>query len=226
VTEPQNPNPWAKPEGTYEVTAVSNMGLPMPPPPEPAPPLDHAQWQNPYSTPAHGTYQVQAMNQGFPMQPLPSVLPQELAPARPETITAAMWIWIAGAVLSVAVIPLLLLMNIDFLLDQDSSIRTREDRQAAEFGVRAVALVSGVAMLVAAAPYIAFAIVLRNGHNWARILLTILGVLGIISMTVTLIIGLGAQSWQAGVTVCIVVIGLTVAAVVLQFLPPSNRFVR
>lgn len=228
MTDPQNPNPWAKPEGTYEVTAVSNMGLPMPPPPEPAPPLDHAQWQNPYSAPgqAHGIYQVQTMNQGFPMQSLAPVLPQELAPSRPATITAAMWIWIAGAVLSIAVVPLLLLINIDFLLDQDSSIRTPEDRQAAEFGVRAVALVSGIAMLVAAAPYIAFAIVLRNGHNWARILLTILGVLGIISMTVTTIIALGAESWQAGVTICILVIGLTVAAVVLQFLPPSNKFVR
>lgn len=208
MTDPQNPNPWANP--------------------------DNAQWQNPHSAPGHqthgathGLYEVHAVNNlSFPMPPLAPVLPQELAPARPATVTAAMWIWIAGAVLSIAVVPLLLLMNIDFLLDQDSSIRTPEDRQAAEFGVRAVALVSGVAMLVAAAPYVAFAIVLRNGHNWARILLTVLGVLGIISMTVTLIIALGAQSWQAGVTICIVVIGLTVAAVVLQFLPPSNKFVR
>lgn len=182
---------------------------------------------NPWASPQPVQYQVSQVGQAsFLMTPLAPVLPQELAPPRPATITAAMWIWIAGAVLSVAVVPLLLLINIDFLLDQDSSIRTPEDRQAAEFGVRAVALVSGIGMLVAAAPYIAFAIVLRNGHNWARILLTILGVLGIITMTVTLIIALGAQSWQAGVTICVVVIGLTVAAVVLQFLPASNRFVR
>ena len=222
MTDPQNPNPWAKPEGTYEVTAVSNMGLPMPPPPEPAPPLDHAQWQNPYSAPAHGTYQVQAMNQGFPMQPLPSVLPQELAPARPATITAAMWIWIAGAVLSVAVFPVLFLTNTEFFLAETSST----DRAAGEVGVQAMALIFGFLMLIAAAPYVAFAIVLRNGQNWARILLTVLGALGFLSTLAIMFFALAADVWQPGTVITIVTLGLTVAAVVLQFLPPSNRFVR
>ena len=205
MTDPQNPSPWSNPDNA----------------------------QTPYTGPyqnvgaTHGAYEVHAVNNmGFPMPPLAPVLPQELAPPRPATITAAMWIWIAGAVLSVALVPMMLLINIDFLLDQDSTIRTREDRQAAEFGVRAVALVSGFGMLVASAPYVAFAIVLRNGHNWARILLTILGVLGMIAMAVALIIVVDAQAWQAGVAICIVVMGLTVAAVVLQFLPASNKFVR
>ena len=81
-------------------------------------------------------------------------------------------------------------------------------------------------MLVAASPYIAFAIVLRNGQNWARILLTILGMFGLVCMVGITLAGLQAPSWQAGVTIGIVVIGLTVAAVVLQFLPASNKYVR
>ena len=207
MTEPQNPSPWSNP--------------------------DNSQWQNPYVDhsqthgAAHGVYEVHAVNNmGFPMPPLASALPQELAPPRPATITAAMWIWIAGAVLSVAVFPVLFLTNTEFFLNRDGSLVTAEDRMAGEFGVRALALTFGFAMLVAAAPYVAFAVVLRNGQNWARILLTILGVLGFLSMAAITVFALAAQVWQPGVTISIVVIGLTIAAVVLQFLPASNKFVR
>ncbi|MDX3657303.1 hypothetical protein PV646_08305 [Streptomyces sp. ID05-26A] len=238
MSNPQDPNPWQPNQdgrqdqygstaGTYEVTAVNNMGLPMPPAPEMAPPLDHAQWQNPaapYPAPG-GQYQVnQVANAGY-MTPLSPVLPHELAPPRPATITAAMWIWIAAAVLSVAVLPVMLLANADFFVTQDSIV-TEEDRQAADLGVRAMAVIFGFVMLVAAAPYVAFAVVLRNGQNWARILLTILAVLGLLTMLAIIFISIGAQVWQPSVAIGIVVIGLTVAAVVLQFLPASNRFVR
>ncbi|MEU0877915.1 hypothetical protein ABZ345_04905 [Lentzea sp. NPDC005914] len=186
---------------------------------------DNVQWQdNPYTAPAtHGTYEVHAVNNmGFPMPPLGPVLPQELAPQRPATITAAMWIWIAGAVLSVAVFPVLFLTNTEYFLNQDDSV----DRAAGELGVRALALVSGFAMLVAAAPYVAFAVVLRNGQNWARILLTVLGAIGFLSTIAIMLVALAAQVWQPGTAISIVVLGLIVAAVVLQFLPASNRFVR
>jgi hypothetical protein len=204
VTDPQhpaqNPNPWANPET--------------------------AQWQNPAGSypvapQPPGQYQVSHVGQAsFAMTPLAPVLPQELAPARPPTITAAMWIWIVGAVLSVAVVPVLMLANIDHLIASES------DRQAAELGVQVTAVMAGFGMLVAAAPYVAFAVVMRNGHNWARILLTILGVLGFMSMIAITLVGLQAPVWQAGVAISIVVIGLTVAAVVLQFLPASNKYVR
>lgn len=205
MTDPQNPSPWSNPDSAQ-------------------------QWQqNPYSDPnqpygaTHGTYEVHAVNNlSFPMPPLAPVLPQELAPPRPATITAAMWIWIAGAVLSVAVFPVLFLTNTEFFLAQESG----RDRAAGEFGVRALALVFGFAMLVAAAPYVAFAVVMRNGQNWARILLTVLGVLGFLSMLAIMIFSLAAEVWQPGTAISIVVLGLIVAAVVLQFLPASNRFVR
>lgn len=198
----------------------------------------NAQWQNPYATPhqdsrqdsygaTHGTYEVHAVNNmNYPMPPLAPVAPQELAPARPPTITAAMWIWIAGAVLSVAIGPVLMLSNMDYLVAQDSSASTTDGRRAAELGFQVTTVVLGFVMLAAAALYIAFAVVLRNGHNWARILLTILGMFGLVSMVAITLVGLQAPNWQAGVTIGILVIGLTVAAVVLQFLPASNRYVR
>lgn len=246
MTVPQNPNPWQhnpdtpQPQpgydgasfGTYEVTSVNNMALPTPSAPQPAPPLDHAGWQNPAGAyPAMpesgGQYQVSHVGQAsFAMAPLSPVLPQELPPGRPATVTAAMWIWIAAAVLSVAVLPVMLLSNADFFLTQDGGTVTEQERQAEEFGVRALALIFGFAMLVAAAPYVAFAVVLRNGQNWARILLTILGVLGFLAMMGITFIALGAQAWQPSVTISILVMGLTVAAVVLQFLPASNKYVR
>ena len=189
----------------------------------------NAQWQNPYVAPpqAHGGYEVQAVNNmGFPMPPLSPVLPQELAPARPPTITAAMWIWIVGAVLAVAVVPVLLLTNTASIAADLRGGRDPSVSEAPELAVQVWAVLAGFGMLVAAAPYIAFAVVLRNGHNWARILLTILGALGALSMVMITLLGLRAPVWQAGVTISIVVIGLTIAAVVLQFLPASNKFVR
>lgn len=206
MTDPQNP--WQNPANT--------------------------QWQDPYATPrhdnhgaAHGTYEVHAVNNmNYPMPPLAPVLPQELAPARPPTVTAAMWIWIAAAVLSVAVGPVLMLSNMDYLVAQDATASTADGRRAAELGFQITTVVLGFAMLVAASPYIAFAVVLRNGHNWARILLTILGMFGLVCMVGITVAGLQAPTWQAGVTIGILVIGLTVAAVVLQFLPASNKYVR
>jgi hypothetical protein len=206
VTSPQDPwqqNPenvqWQNPAGAYPVSMT----------PEPA-----------------GQYQVNHVGQAsFSMAPLPPVLPHEMAPPRPATITAAMWIWIAGAVLSVAVIPVLLLVNVDYFLNQDSG-NSEADRQANELGVKTMAVMFGFAMLVAAAPYVAFAVVLRNGQNWARILLTILGFLGFLSMIAITFISLGSRVWQPGVVISVGVIGLTIAAVVLQFLPASNRYVR
>lgn len=192
---------------------------------------DDVQWQNPAGaypvTPAPtGQYQVNHVGQAsFSMAPLSPVLPHEMAPPRPATITAAMWIWIAGAVLSVAVIPVLLLTNVDYFLNQDST-NTEEARQANELGVKTLAVMFGFAMLVGAAPYVAFAVVLRNGQNWARILLTILGVIGFLSMIAMTLVSLNARVWQPSVVISVVVIGLTIAAVVLQFLPASNKFVR
>ncbi|MET9228475.1 hypothetical protein [Lentzea sp. NPDC003310] len=253
MSNPQDPNPWQPSQdtpqthvqpgdytstaGTYEVTAVNNMGLPMPPAPELAQPLDHSQWQNtstagwqnpaaPQYPAAPGSqYQVASANQGYVMAPLTPVHSQEMAPERPATITAAMWIWIVAAALSVAVVPVMMLANTDFILAQDNFV-TEEDRRTGELGLRTIAVMIGFAMLVAAAPYVAFAIVLRNGQNWSRILLTILGGLGFVAMMVIIFISIGWQVWQPSVAIGIVVMGLTAAAIVLQFLPASNRFVR
>lgn len=182
-------------------------------------------WQNPdQSQQPASQYQVTPVhNPAWSMAPLTPVLPQEMAPPRPATITAAMWIWIVGAVLAIAVVPTLIIANADAIVAAE---RTASDREAAELGTRVLAVMAGFGMLVAAAPFIAFAIVLRNGQSWARILLTILGGLGLVSMLVVLLIAVQTEAWQAGVVLSIVVMGLTIAAVTLQFLPVSNRYVR
>ncbi|MDX8037521.1 hypothetical protein SK803_45620 [Lentzea sp. BCCO 10_0856] len=248
MTDPQNPAPnpdnvpgqtpyppdpgYGSLPGAYEVTAVGHVGQPMPQEPNPWANPGTPQWPAAQPPPGnHGAefvqYQVAPVNNlGFAMPPLAPVLPQEMAPARPSTITTAMWIWIAAAVLSIALGPVLMLTNMDYLIAQDSAADTADGRRAAELGFQVTAVVAGFAMLVAAAPYIAFAVVLRNGHNWARILLTILGMIGLVVMVALTLVGLQAPAWQAGVTISIVVMGLTVAAVVLQFLPASNKYVR
>lgn len=191
---------------------------------------NEAQWQNPAGTypapPSTAQYHVNQVGQGsFAMPPLSPVLPQEVPPERPPTVTAATWIWIAGAVLSVAVMPVLFLSNAESFLT-DNGLDSRRERDAGQTGLRFLALMSGFGMLVGATPYVIGAIMMLNGRAWARILLTILGALGLLSMIAILFVGLAAPAWQPAVTIVIVVMGLTVAAVVLQFLPPSNRFIR
>ncbi len=206
MTDPQNswqnPEQW-QPAGQYQAGQYQAGQYPQP----------------------TSQYQVQPVhNPAWSMTPLNPVLPEEMSPPRPATITAAMWIWIAAAVLAVAVLPVLIIGNSAALIGE--STLTEEDRSAAELGVTTLAVFAGFGMLVAAAPYVAFAIVLRNGHNWARILLTILGALGFLTMIGTLLFAVRAESWQPGVVLTVLVLGLTVAAVVLQFLPASNRYVR
>ncbi|KOV80905.1 hypothetical protein [Nocardia sp. NRRL S-836] len=221
MTDPQNPwqNPeqWQQPTGQYQASQYQASQYQ----PGQYPVDQHPAGQYPPTS----QYQVQPVhNPAWSMTPLNPVLPEEMAPPRPATITAAMWTWIAAAVLAIAVLPVLILGNAASLIG-DSTV-TAEDRSAAELGVTSLAVFAGFGMLVAAAPYVAFAVVLRNGHSWARILLTILGALGVPTMIGTLLFALNAPAWQPGVVLSVLVLGLTVAAVVLQFLPASNRYVR
>lgn len=236
MTDPQNPwqnqdpaqsggVPWQNPAGQNQVDQNPVGQYPTGQNPVVQYPTgQHPVGQYPESA---GPYQVSHVGQAsFAMAPLPPVPQQEMRPPRPATVTTAMWVWIVAAVLSIAVIPVLLLSNMESIT---ADLRDSTDptvNEAPELAVQIWAILSGFGMLVAAAPYIAFAIVLRNGHNWARITLTILGLLGFVSMIAITVAGLQAPVWQAGVAIGIVVLGLTIAAIVLQFLPASNKYVR
>ena len=76
------------------------------------------------------------------MAPLSPVLPHEMAPPRPATITAAMWIWIVGAVIAVAVIPVMMLGNLEEFRATGES--TASDQDAAELGGQVIAVMFGL----------------------------------------------------------------------------------
>lgn len=186
---------------------------------------DPSQWQQNPPQQNLGQYQVTPMNQGW-MQPLSPVLPQELPPERPPTITAAMWIWIIGAVLSVALPVVMLFTNQAGIVESVNAGDAETDQRAGELLTQVWAVMTGIGMLVAAIPFVIFAVVMRNGQNWARILLTVLGALGIMTMVMMLLIAIRLREWQLATGVTMLTMGLTVAAIVLMYLPASNRFVR
>ena len=52
------------------------------------------------------------------------------------------------------------------------------------------------------------------------------GALGLMTMVMMLLVAIRLQEWQLATGVTMLTMGLTVAAIVLMYLPASNRFVR
>lgn len=161
--------------------------------------------------------------------PMPSVTSAELAPKRPATLTAASWVWLAAALLGVVSLPLLLAANAEpIATDMFESSRhepeplTMEEARITASVLAFLALFIG---LVVSVPFVIGALKLRSGKNWTRVMLAVLGGVALLYNLALFIASLVAEHWQVGVVATLATAGLTLAGVVLMFLPPSNAFV-
>ena len=151
--------------------------------------------------------------QSYPSAPPPQEAPRQTY-APPSEITAAFWCYIAGAVITV-IGGLLVLTQRQAIVDAaranntgnlpDSTIQT-----AANIAVGFAIVLS----LVFAGLYILFAFKLRVGRNWARIVLTIVAVLALLSLLL-------------GATSILRLIGdlAAIAGAVLSYVPNSNAYI-
>ncbi|QRP49319.1 hypothetical protein [Amycolatopsis sp. FDAARGOS 1241] len=138
-------------------------------------------------------------------------------PPRPEvpaTVTGAFWAFIVSTVIGI-VGALLLFGQKDELID---AARRANSGLSEEQLTQAANIALGVAVVIAiiiALLYVLFAVKLRGGRNWARIVLTVLTVLQVLS----LVAGSGG-TWLSYLSGLAAVIG-----VVLSFLGDSNTYI-
>jgi hypothetical protein len=132
----------------------------------------------------------------------PAYGPPGASAKRPGTVLAAMVLWIIVGVVSLVVAAALLAAagNESFHRRVVAQIGT-EIASSALLGVGVLAVLIGIA-------YIVLAVLMSRARNWARIAISVLGVLGLI-----LLFGLN-----------ILMFVLVAVAIMLQFLPASNNY--
>lgn len=108
--------------------------------------------------------------------------PMALPPPRPQSVTAAFWFTLAGAVLYIVVVGLGIGVGWDDLREaaREDLVEDGERFTSADLdtSVRASAFGLIFVALVMTAPYVTFAAVALRGRNWARVLLTVLVSIG------------------------------------------------
>ncbi|MDN4614176.1 hypothetical protein P5G50_06885 [Leifsonia sp. F6_8S_P_1B] len=125
--------------------------------------------------------------------------------ARPTVVTAAFWLWIASAAIGL----------IGFAVSFPSVVAATQSLSGPMAGGAMVGSVAGA--IIGAAIRVVFAIFLLRGANWARIVLTVLGAIIVLSLLVSII---------TGNVLAILELLAVVAAVVLQWLSSAKPFFR
>jgi hypothetical protein len=138
------------------------------------------------------------------------------APARPGTVEGAFWAFIASTVIGL-VGGFLIFASRDAIADTLRNSNRQSGGSLTDAQIdQAVTLTMIIALVIAviiAALYLLFAFKLRAGRNWARIVLTVITALQLISL-------LAGQSTILG----FVSVVAAVAGVVLSFMTPSNAY--
>jgi hypothetical protein len=191
--------------------------------------------EQPYGQPPQGqSYPQQPYGQPYPQQPYGQPYPQQPygqqpppAPvAPPGSVNGAFFIYLIAAVLAVIAIILTLTSNVWEQAIADSGADTSGVNVHSL--VNTVKIVSVVFGVIFIALYLLFAFKMRAGRNWARIVLTVLSGLSIISSvsTTTTAVTVNGHVYKSSSTQLTGWIGviLAVIAIVLMYLPASNAY--
>lgn len=152
-------------------------------------------------------------------------------PNKPGAVTGSFLIWVLGAIVSVITLIVVLNSNV---WDQAVAEAIRQGGTTTN-GVTPQQLVNvarGIAIAVFAIfalLYVFFAFMMWNGRNWARIVLTVLGALGILSSftPTTSSVTVNGTTYSSGSAAYSYVGGiLAIVAIVLMYLPAANAYFR
>ena len=151
------------------------------------------------------------------------------APARPTSVTLAFFAWLLMTALS--------LLSLVFVLtspiwDQAVAAGVRAaDINGVQIDasslVTTAKITSVVGFLIGAALYLLFAFKMRAGRNWARVVLTVIGVLGVLSAvlpTYRSVTVNGTTFVVQNYGIHWISLALLVAALILMFVPASNAY--
>ena len=240
----QGGSPGGGPGGSPGVNPAGPPSYPGQAPypgPSQYPPQNPYQAQNPY--PGQGGYPGQQPpgypagqggNLGYPGGPAgyPGYGGAPVSePVRPVTVTAAFWCWIAViAAWAVSLIILLTSSAWDQALAAATNTANRSSTSTVVVDTQSVInffrVFAVVVFVIVAGLYLLFAFKMQAGRNWARITLTVLGILGVLasitpsSRSVTVNGEVYASSSGPGWITAV----LTLAAVVLMFVGGANEF--
>lgn len=159
-------------------------------------------------------------------------------PAVPRPVDLARWLWIASAVAGF-VRSLVELSDRTNLVSELRRMAPQLTQEQVDSATNSGILLTVVSSLAILALYVAIAIRMARGRQWARVVMALLGglsVLGtalVVVSTITLgpagaaqISGIGMPVVPVDMVFGIVVVVIDVATLVLLFRPESNRFFR
>jgi hypothetical protein len=147
---------------------------------------------------------------------------------RPATLTFAFFGGILAGLFSIVGAVLLIMQAKDLAKDvatdftSDADILGSSVVQAAIDEAASKLVIRGVMVLVSGVLILAFALAVRNGATWARIVLTVLLVGALCTNGLVISDVAPAATTALGVATLL----LSVAVVVLMFLPPTNRYAK
>lgn len=165
------------------------------------------------------------------VMPMPSSHWETREWRRPATMTASFWCWLAATVLVVLGLPGVFVLQYERFAEVLMADPTGEpmDLPTARAAALVMPVLFGFGLLALSTPYVVAFINLRGGKEWARVMLAILGPLGLMFGLFMLMVFIGgAQDLNPvyGAVWVALFMMTTAVAILLMFLPPSNDFVR
>ncbi|MFD9740758.1 hypothetical protein [Umezawaea sp. NPDC059074] len=194
--------------------------------------------QDPFASPYHHVVLPGQQQEHPPGWVSPVVAPMPLSPwetrehRRPATVTASFWCWFAATLLVVLGMPGVFALQYEQfaqVLVDGSTAGEPIDLPTAKVGALLTAGVFALALAVLSTPFVVAFINLRGGKQWARVMLAILGALGLVfglAMVGAFTGGSQDLNPTLGYLCAALFLLTTLAAIVLMFLPPSNDYVR
>ncbi len=187
----------------------------------------YGQGQPAYGQPAGYPPPYPGGPQGYQAYPGGAGLPPE--PVRPMTVTLAFWDWILMVVVSAISVVVVFTSPV---WDQAIAAGAASANTTGNLYVNVQSLVTTVKVIavsffvVFAALYLFFAFKMNAGRNWARIVLTVVAALAVISgFTATSTVTVNGQVFSPGSQIFGWISALlAVAAIVLMYLPQSNAY--
>jgi hypothetical protein len=162
-----------------------------------------------------------------PMPAAPALNEQELAPAvpvnRPKSVDNAWMLWMVGAAISLLSLIFIFTVDADAIADQARKTLEGQGKTPTQKEIDDAAnifKITGVIFsLIFIGLFVLFAYKMRAGRNWARITLTVLGALSVVST----LFGLSSAS-GLHLVVALIQMVLILVAVYFMYRPDANQY--
>jgi hypothetical protein len=155
-----------------------------------------------------------------PMSPLPS---NEVPVARPKAIDSAFQAILAGLVISTLASVFLILLDKPMLTSLVKDIMTEvppEQRASVPSMVRAFQAIVGITIAIFAGVFVLFAVKMRAGRNWARLVLTIY----VATNAISFLTSMASSGADLVLMWSLAEVAFGVTAVVYMFRPESTKY--